>query len=84
MHGTDYWLRQQISLEQWRDYYKVAERDRQVDLELASRPQRTGSGGVRITLTRILHSLRSWFVFDDPRRSLEQRPVALLESSLRQ
>src|SRR4051794_32358061 len=81
MSGTEYWLRQQISLAQWRDYYKAAEHERQVEIALDGQPQPTRVSQIRNRIGHVLLSLASWLIIDDPQRGRGPERTLRLESS---
>lgn len=68
MSGTDYWLRQQVSLAQWRDFHKQAERERQVELALNGQGQRTRISQLRNRVGKILLNIASRLIIDAPQR----------------
>lgn len=79
MSGTDYWLRQQISLTQWRDFYKEAEFERQVDIALAGQAQTPRIIQLRNRLGQVLLTLASWLIIDDSQRGLGPERALQLE-----
>jgi hypothetical protein len=73
MSGTDYWLRQQISLAQWRDFHKEAERERQVELALNGQVQPTWVSRLQSALGQTLLSLATWLIRDIPQPGLHPK-----------
>lgn len=75
MTGTDYWLRQQISLAQWRDFYREAENDRLVAMALQEQDQRPRASQLRNGLGRVLLILATWLMIDDAQPELGSVPL---------
>jgi len=80
MTGTDYWIRQQISLAQWRDFHKEAERERQLEMALNGQAHFTWVSQVRNRFGRMLLSLASWLLRDNPQPGPRAERLLRLES----
>jgi hypothetical protein len=79
MSGSEYWLRQQISLAQWRDFYRAAEHERQVEIALEGQAQRIRLSEVRHACGRLFLKLAFWLLVDEATQAIGQERSLLLE-----